>query len=253
MIMTKFTWIYIIVLAFSLASCISSEEKSSDGELDVYRVSKFSQAPQIDAVWNKKPWTDVSPLKIARFMGTRPVHFPIVQAKIGYDDDAIYVIFKVEDQYVKAVHTNHQDPVSKDSCVEFFFAPEDNVDSGYFNLEMNCGGTMLFHHQLQRGTDVVHISNEDIKQVTVAHSLPKLVDPEIQEKTTWIVEYRIPFSILRKYRDFSSPVGGDTWRANLYKCADDTSHPHWLTWSKVDFPRPDFHLPKYFGALQFQE
>jgi hypothetical protein len=250
--MMKFTWIYAIVLGAFLASCSFSADTSSEDKQDVYQVSKFSQAPQIDAVWNKKPWADVNPLQLARFMGSRPEHFPFVQAKLGYDDDAIYVIFKVDDQYVKAVHANHQDPVYKDSCVEFFFAPEADVDSGYFNLEMNCGGTMLFHHQRQRATDVIHISDQDVEQVTVAHSLPKLVDPEIQKKTTWVVEYRIPFSMLRKYRNFHNPNSGETWRANLYKCADDTSHPHWLTWANVDFPRPNFHLPEYFGTLEFQ-
>jgi len=43
-----------------------------------------------------------------------------------------------------------------------------------------------------------------------------------------------------------------TWRANFYKCADSTSHPHWLTWSPVDHPTPHFHLPAFFGTLEFE-
>jgi len=83
--------------------------------------------------------------------------------------------------------------------------------------------------------------------------LPKTVDPEIKVPTRWVVEYRIPFHILRKYHDFHDPSGGDLWSANLYKCADETSHPHWLTWSPVEFSSPNFHLPAYFGVLQFME
>jgi hypothetical protein len=40
--------------------------------------------------------------------------------------------------------------------------------------------------------------------------------------------------------------------ANFYKCADQTSHPHWLTWASVDYPQPKFHLPEFFGRLVFE-
>lgn len=249
----KFVLITMISVVISLTACTHIEEKSDSHDQSVYQVSKFSSSPQINAVWDKKPWNDIKALQIGYFMGERPEHFPFTQAKIGYDESSLYVIFRVEDKYVKAVHSNYQDPVFKDSCVEFFFTPGGDLNAGYFNLEMNCGGTMLFHHQKKPRTDRTSISEEDVKKVTVAHSLPKLIDPEIEEKTTWVVEYRIPFSLLKNYHEFSKPESGTTWRANLYKCADDTSHPHWLTWTKVDFPTPNFHLPEYFGLLEFQE
>jgi len=54
---------------------------------------------------------------------------------------------------------------------------------------------------------------------------------------------------------FSAPVHrpgpGVIWRANLYKCADLCSHPHWLTWSFVDRSQPDFHRKEFFGTLRF--
>lgn len=238
------------VLLFS-SSCSNAQKESQVEQSLTYEVARFENAPVIDANWNKKEWTDVDPLAIDNFMGDQPEHFPKVKAKIAYDREAIYVIFNVEDQYVKAIHKNHQDPVYKDSCVEFFFSPGESSEGGYFNLEMNCGGKMLFHHQEAPRTGNVNISPEDIEQVKVAHSLPELVEPEIQEPTTWTVEYRIPFSILWKYHQVSTPGSGTTWRANFYKCADGTSHPHWLTWSPIDFPRPNFHVPEYFGNLEF--
>jgi hypothetical protein len=42
---------------------------------------------------------------------------------------------------------------------------------------------------------------------------------------------------------------GNLWRANFYKCGDDTSHPHWAAWSPVD--ELNFHLPRCFGRLGF--
>jgi len=216
-----------------------------------YQVQKISASFKIDAQWDKTPWTTIKPLLLQNYMGDKPEHMPAVQAKVAYDDLAIYVIFRVEDQFVRAIRTNHQEGVFKDSCVEFFFSPEDHSNDGYFNLEMNCGGTMLFHHQLKPRTGSVHISEDDIAKVEVAHSLPSVVDPEIQIPTVWTVEYRIPFEILEKYHDLIPPTAGSIWRGNFYKCADETSHPHWLTWAPVDFPRPNFHIPAFFGKLRF--
>ena len=218
-----------------------------------YKVQKLSEQPEINAVWDKMPWSGIEPIQIKQFMGDKPDHFPFTQAKVAYDNTAIYVIFRVEDKYVKAVAGKNQGPVYLDSCVEFFFSPEDGIKEGYFNLEMNCGGTMLFHHQMEPRTKQTLLSEQHIQQVEVATTLPEIVDPEIVEDTTWIVEYRIPFSVLSNYHSFPNPEAGSVWRANFYKCADKTSHPHWLTWSPIDFPRPNFHLPQYFGILEFQE
>ena len=83
--------------------------------------------------------------------------------------------------------------------------------------------------------------------------MPKIVDPEIAKPTTWTVEYRIPLDLLAKYYPKAvKPAPGVTWRANFYKCGDDTSHPHWLSWSCVDRPKPDFHAPTSFGTLVFK-
>ena len=140
----------------------------------------------------------------------------------------------------------------EDSCVEFFFTPGQETRQGYFNLEVNCGGTALFHHQKGRGIEDVPVSAVDFAQAQIAHSLPKIVDPEIKEETTWVVEYRLPFAVLSNYARTDTPTNGSNWRANLYKCADASSHPHWLAWSPVDTPSPDFHRPEFFGKLIFE-
>jgi hypothetical protein len=57
--------------------------------------------------------------------------------------------------------------------------------------------------------------------------------------------------MLEKYTNVKRPATGVQWRANFYKCGDKTSHPHWLTWSVVDKPEPDFHRPEFFGILEF--
>lgn len=217
-----------------------------------YGVPQAEEPITIDADWNKPAWRDVEPLELAHAMGERPEHFPKVQAKVAYDAANLYVIFRVKDRYVRAVARKHNDPVCRDSCVELFFTPGTDASKGYFNVETNCGGTMLLHFQVIPRRDPQSLSDDAMNRIEIAHTMPKIVDREIAEPTTWVVEYRLPLDLLEVHLpDAVRPAPGVVWRANFYKCADDTSHPHWLTWAKVDRPKPDFHVPECFGYLKF--
>ncbi|MBI9092661.1 MAG: carbohydrate-binding family 9-like protein [Desulfobacterium sp.] len=217
------------------------------------KVAKLVGPPKGDAGWDTSPWKNIASEGIGNYMGEKPEHFPKAEVKIAYDDTAIYVMFRVADRYVRAVAAAHQDNVWEDSCVEFFFTPDSDLSKGYFNLEMNCGGTLLFHFQPGSGKERIVIPKSECNQIRCAHSLPSIVDPEIVEPVTWTVGYHIPLALLKKYCGVITPAPQVEWRANFYKCADNTSHPHWLTWSPVDFPKPNFHLPQSFGILEFQE
>ena len=96
------------------------------------------------------------------------------------------------------------------------------------------------------------IAEEDCRRIKISNSLPKKIETEIKVPTVWTIFYRMPFDILEKYSKIAKPKKGIVWRANFYKCADETSHPHWLTWSKVNRPQPEFHVPECFGILSFE-
>lgn len=214
-------------------------------------VTKLANPPTAGADWNKPPWHKIQPERLQNHMGEKPGHFPKTEVKIAYEDVAIHVMFRVEDQYVRAIASKHQDSVCGDSCVEFFFTPGSDGSEGYFNFEMNCGGTMLFHFNSTLKKGRVEISESDCDKILKTHLLPRIIDPEIQEPVTWTVGYSIPIALLRRHCQVSTPKPHALWRGNFYKCADNTSHPHWLTWSPVDYPRPNFHLPQSFGVLEF--
>ena len=218
-----------------------------------YTIIRAADLLDVAAKWNDPAWSGVRPITIGNHMGEKPKHFPRVMVKLVYDVDSVFVIFHVEDQYVLATAEKHQDAVCIDSCVEFFFTPGEDVSVGYFNLEMNCGGTMLMHFQRIPRKDSRPLNLADIRQIELRHELPRIVEPEISEPTTWTVAYRIPFAIVEKYfpGKFQKPAAGVKWRANFYKCADKSSHPHWLTWAPVGQEQPDFHRPKDFGVLEF--
>jgi len=217
-----------------------------------YSAFRNRQPLEINAAWEKWPWTDVLPLMLDEFMGPRPAHFPRAEVKLAHDEAAVYVIFRVEDRYVCARKQSYQERVCEDSCVEFFFTPGEDISQGYFNLEVSCGGIAFFHHQKERGVEDLEVARADFRAVELAHTLSAPIHPEIAEPLAWVVEYRLPFDLLASYAPLTAPAPGVTWRANFYKCADACSHPHWLTWAPVDWPEPDFHRPEFFGELVFE-
>ena len=216
-----------------------------------YRVKNIKFSARMDEAWDRVPWNSIPSLAVNHHMGPMPDHFPRTEAKLFFDGKALCLLFRVEDQYVRAVAGHDQDNVFEDSCVEFFFTPGTDVSKGYFNLEMNCGGILLFHFQTGRGKNRIIIPGKEGEKISRWSSLPPRVDPEIQEPLTWTLSCRLPLGLLEQYTLVTHPAPGVQWRANFYKCGDKTSHPHWLTWSPVDLPRPDFHRPEFFGTLEF--
>lgn len=220
----------------------------------LYKVARLDKPMQIDANWNKAEWKKVKAVRITNYMGKLPGFKPQAEAKMLYDDDNVYVIFRVKDRYVRSLVQEYNGNVSGDACVEFFFAPDTQFPERYFNLEVNAGGTPLMFYILPPypRAQYTRLDPEDIKQIEIAHSLPKVVDPEIKDAVTWTIEYRIPLSMLEKFSNVTRPGPGVVWKANFYKTASQSSNPHWITWSVVDNPVPNFHLPQFFGTLEFK-
>lgn len=248
----------VVALCFVIllcSQCNNATKEKTDMSADTYafsyKVGKIEDAHEIDADWNKPVWNETSELLLENFMGDRPEHFPKTRARLRYDDEYIYVIFKVEDRYIKAVATETNGRVWQDSCVEFFFSPGEDVERGYFNFEANCKGVYLFQYHPSDGSKG-SFTKEEYDQITISHSIDRDVTTESSEPEIWTLEYKIPFDILSNYIPVDKPKPGTVWRANLYKCADNTSHPHWITWAPVDHPKPNFHLPEYFGRLTFE-
>ncbi len=218
----------------------------------IYEVLPWYKEVIIDANWEKPIWAETESLVLENFMGERPEHFPAAEMKMRYDKNNIYVIFKVDDRYVRAIATKTNGNVWEDSCVEFFFTPGPETNVGYFNLETNCIGTFLMQYHNQISNDDGFVVEQDYQKIVIKPSLEEAVDEEFTDPLTWHIEYKLPLSILKNYLPFEQPGPGVTWRANFYKCGDKTSHPHWLTWAPVDFPKPKFHLPEFFGWLSFR-
>lgn len=221
-------------------------------EESVYHVNQLEGEIEIDGIWDKPVWENVPALEITNYMGDKPQFLPTTFAKLLYDEKNIYGIFQVQDRYVQCLIQETNGHVSGDSCVEFFFSPDNSNPLFYFNLEINCGGVPLLQFVTVPRKEYLFLKEREISKVEIAHSLPKKVFPEIEKDTVWTIEFKLPLKILEKYTAITHPKPGVKWTANFYKTASTTSNPHYLTWSKVDNSIPDFHLPQFFGTLVFR-
>ena len=48
-------------------------------------------------------------------------------------------------------------------------------------METNCGGAILSRHQVRDEGELRYLELPDLKQIEIAHSLPKIVEPEITD------------------------------------------------------------------------
>ncbi|MGD0137835.1 MAG: carbohydrate-binding family 9-like protein [Tepidisphaeraceae bacterium] len=200
-------------------------------------------------------WRQADQLGISHFHPSGSDHRPRTQVRLLHDAASLFVRFDVDDRYVISRATHYQDMVCLDSCVEFFFRPKRRL--GYFNVEINCGGTLLWYYiEDPRRTETgfvkfTPVSAEDARQVTIDHSMPAVVFPERTEPTHWSIVCRIPLSVLERYVGPPGARGAWHWDGNFYKCADHSSHPHWASWAPLG-ETLNFHEPRFFRPIFFE-
>lgn len=222
----------------------------------MYQVKKTNVAPALNAGWDSSDWNVAETVNINQIRPESTEHHPETQCRMLHDGKNIYGLFRVKDQYVRAVAEKYNDSVCADSCVEFFVEPPGG--GGYLNFEFSANGVFLLYHvrdsrRCSTGgfADFNPVSEESAALVEVFHSLPKRVEPEITVPTIWELGFKIPLALFAKEtkRDIGD-ISGQTWRANFYKCGDKTSHRHWISWQPVG--KLNFHRPEDFGTINFE-
>ncbi|MBR1808278.1 MAG: hypothetical protein IJ776_02705 [Paludibacteraceae bacterium] len=169
---------------------------------------------------------------------------PLTSVMLARTDDTLFIKWHVNGIMLKAVYTEDNSDVYKDSCVEFFCLLPDGKH--YINLEFNCIGTCSASRRLSRTEDVQHLQNDELKLIKRYSSLGRRPFCEIDGQFTWDLCVAVPFSILGIDGQLPRSI-----RCNFYKCADGTSAMHYLSWAPIDTPAPDFHRPEFFKELFF--
>jgi hypothetical protein len=231
-------------------------EAAAQQQLPVYTLRRAS-TPPVDRDWDDPAWSAAEILNVAHFHPrSSKAHHPQVLARALYDDQAVYVAFLVHDRHVRSVNTAYQSTVCSDSCVEFFVQPK--PQRGYFNFEVNCGGTLLLHYnEIEPGREAAPdpynhtpLPESIGRQVQIAHTMPPVVELPVEGPVSWQVRVGIPLRVLESQVGPLGRLPGQRWRANFYKCGDSTPQPHWASWSPIG-PALNFHQPDRFGQIVF--
>lgn len=173
---------------------------------------------------------------------------PQVSFRIAHDDSLMFLKYYVKEEHILAKQSEPNTAVHRDSCVEFFVDPMQ--DGNYYNFEFNCIGTTHLAYGPRRG-ERTFIPAEMIKsQIKTWSTLGNVPFEEKSGIYEWEMVIVIPSSIFTYNEGFS--FSKLTSNANFYKCGDDTTKKHYLSWNPVKTPNPDFHRPEHFGLLKFK-
>jgi len=168
---------------------------------------------------------------------------PRVQFAVGHGSDTIFLKYYVSEKYISAVYCHTNEPVYKDTCVEFFISFEH--DKHYYNLEFNCTGTVLGMY----GPDKI---NRQFLDRQLLAAIGKEVSIRFDQQTQlfeWELTIAIPATVFAFH--YIKDLAGMACCLNFFKCGDDLPVPHYLAWNEICRPEPDFHRPEWFGKGLF--
>jgi hypothetical protein len=231
-----------------------------DGQLVAVVAVQVERPPRLaddndgrDSLWDSAP-----PIPLCFFHARSGSHRPATEVRLLWDCAHLYVRFDVADarEEMVARYIEPNSPSYTDSCVELFLKAHDDA---YANIEINCLGAILLqtHVAPRQGTSVdPTVWDAQIERWTSV-SKEMLASSDASGPFSWSVCVRLPHALLSALlprlppptvRNTADDDSG--WWVGLYKCADDSPHPHWASAHDIG-EALDFHQPSRFSRLVF--
>lgn len=148
--------------------------------------------------------------------------------------DGLSVLMHTDEKDLRSEVAVENGDVCTDSCMEFFFKPSP-WDTNYINIELNPSGVM--HLAIGSGRHNRRLLDTDRSIFSIESSV---------KNGDWAIKFYLPYEFLYEHFD----TVADVCKANFYKCGDMTDHQHYISWTDVETPSPDFHVPDFFGYLE---
>lgn len=239
--MIRIISLYLLILTFSYCTVLAENKRILIKKITLPTSQNFESVSAILEAKTKR-------VAIATQNWAAFPYAPKVDFRIAHDSKFIVLKFYVNEQHLRAKHNTPNAATHRDSCVEFFFDPQQN--GNYYNFEFNCIGT----------THLAYGANRHKRKFIP----PKLIEQYIK---TWPTLGNQPFENRSGAFEWEMIVIIDTAiliyennmnlnamiaKANFYKCGDATAVPHYLSWHPIKTEHPDFHRPEYFGELVFE-
>ncbi|HUT61594.1 MAG TPA: carbohydrate-binding family 9-like protein [Phycisphaerae bacterium] len=216
-----------------------------------YRIRRASASPPLNGDASAGPWPQADALKIDEYPWYTAGAKQATAVRALYDDEALYLQFLCEDRHIFAEVTELNGPVCKDSCVEFFATIEPDRRPDYFNVEFNCCGTRLGKWGSQRHGRK-DITPAQAERIEVATSVPGPTKADSPNDDGWWLAVKLPLDLLSEFTGVRvRPASGTRWRGNFYRCGG-RSDPQLACWNIIEWARPDYHRPEFFGEIVFE-
>lgn len=161
-----------------------------------------------------------------------------------------------EEENPLCTYTEPNSMVYKDSAMEAFFQINPELNKGYINLELNSAGVLRAQFGETRD-ERTFFTEEQMKQCEIRcdkETLP--TSHKSHTQNMWWVEILLPFSIIDYfYGDGSAEElkNGSTLRCNFFKLSESPEIEHYASYSPIDYPTPNFHMPEFFADAVVRE
>lgn len=206
---------------------INGLETMSFKELEIAMETQAPRAFVNIANWDEYPYT------------------PAVTFSVARSQTHLAVLYHVRGLDLRAQAMEDHGHVWEDSCCEMFISHP--TDGTYYNFEMTCIGTLLAAKRTGRD-DAAFLSKEQMASIVRHTTLERKPYDLSGDIHSWSVAMCIPFALIGVDPE-SLPK---RLRANFFKCGDETAHMHFLSWTRIEVPSPDFHRLEFFGTLEFE-
>lgn len=171
---------------------------------------------------------------------------PEVAFKIAHNGNHIFLQFFVEENEILAKTAEDNGHVWTDSCVEFFISFDGLY---YYNTEFSCIGKALMGYRKEK-KDSRHASQQILDSIKRYPSLGIEPFDKKQGDFKWNLLLVIPATAY--WMSDLKSLNGIKAHANFYKCGDNLTIPHFLSWNPIHTEKPNFHVPQFFGELNFE-
>ncbi|MBW1832741.1 MAG: carbohydrate-binding family 9-like protein [Deltaproteobacteria bacterium] len=170
-------------------------------------------------------------------------------AKLLWDKRYLYVAVDVKDGLLRASHTERDDHLWEQDCVELMIDPTGD-GKNYFEIQVSPRG-VVFDTRYDSPRFPAPFGHTDWDSNVRVGVSPRGNIDDKEADAGYIVEMAIPWQAFSlDGKRVSPPAIGDEWRANLYVMDLIADRQQAAAWSPLE--TGDFHVPRRFGILAFE-
>lgn len=208
-------------------------------------------APRIDGKADDPAWADAPVLEHfpAFWAGQDTRSKTLTQARLLWDDQALYLFAAMTDKELRAFGTTRNAKLWNGDVFEMFLKPKADAKP-YYEFQFNPHGALLELAIPGMPFDFDKVAAEPPSGIQVAVQVQGTLDRPGDTDESWSVEVRIPWS--RFAPTGGRPSAGDCWRFALcrYDYGPEGTEP--LLMSSAPLRKPSFHATEDYGILSFE-